>query len=208
MNEVIIETGYHATTTNNANTILATEFKKSISTNNKKHWLGNGVYFFTDIYWAVQWNIYELKKYINRNKNIEDFTVLTSKIVCNDDIMIDLSSGEGKEIFFYMQRCLRNKLQEEGKIELIEEVSRKSKKFLINLLEDYGFFDDFAVIKAIYIDQKEKDRVKKADDFIMNVQCQICVKDITYIKDTKEYSSKNKLHEIYLRLKEEEVWKK
>lgn len=58
MNEIISEKGYHATSVKNANSILNLEFHKSISTKEKMHWLGDGVYFFTDIAWAMQWNIY------------------------------------------------------------------------------------------------------------------------------------------------------
>ena len=74
MNEIISETCYHATSVKNANSILNSEFHKSISTKKKLHWLGDGVYFFTDIAWAVQWNINELKK--GENKETMIFLVI------------------------------------------------------------------------------------------------------------------------------------
>ena len=46
MNEVISEIGCHATLVKKANSILNSEFHKSISTKEKLHWLGDGVYFF------------------------------------------------------------------------------------------------------------------------------------------------------------------
>lgn len=52
MSELNFYTGYHATAIENVELILTQgfEFKR-----NKEHWLGNGVYFFTDLALAYWW---------------------------------------------------------------------------------------------------------------------------------------------------------
>lgn len=202
MDEKIIEIGYHATSNENAKSIIEIGFKKSISTPQKKHWLGDGVYFFTDIYWAVEWNINQLKREENYTKNIEDYTVLSSKIFYNEDDLLDLSSKEGKELLKYLMERLEDLLYSHGKISTVNKLDKKSKKFIVNLLEDYGFFENFGIIKATYIKQSEMKNVRYDDDFIMNIQCQICVKDNECIKEINEYPNREKLKDIYNNLKE------
>lgn len=197
MNAIKNEIGYHATSVKNAESILNSEFKKSISTKYKKHWLGDGVYFFTDIAWAVQWNINELRKEKNRDKNKKDFTILESVINVNHNFLLDLSSIEGESILAYLKECLIEKLKIEERVDLINKINQRSYKFLMNMLDDHGLLNNFYIIKATYIDKKEAKKVHHNDDFIFKVQCQLCIRNIKCIKQTKEYEDEEKLDELY-----------
>lgn len=201
MNEEINEIGYHATSLKSAELILKGNYNKSISTPSKKHWLGDGVYFFNDICWAVQWNVNELKKKKNKNKKISDFTVLKSKIIVYEDYLLDFSSVFGKEILEYLKEQLIEKLKKEKKEYLLEDIKKRSLKFFINLLEDYNLLEEFYVIKATYVEKRETEKIRHSDDFLMRIQCQICVKNTNCIKETQEYENKKKLYEIYDALK-------
>lgn len=201
MNDKINETGYHATSVRNSQKILKNGFDKSVSNQNKKHWLGDGVYFFTDIAWAVQWNINALKKKVNKNKTKEDFTILKSNIEVEDSYFLDFSSIEGEEILEYLKDGIIKKLKEENRDDLIDEINNRSSKFLINLLDDYGLLDDYYVLKATYIDRRKLNNINYSDDFILNSQCQICVRNIGCIKSTKDYKDFDRLNDIYSLLK-------
>lgn len=139
MNEIISEKGYHATSVKNANSILNLEFHKSISTKEKMHWLGDGVYFFTDIAWAMQWNINELKKKKNKGKNINEFTIIESLIEANKDYVFDLSSLIGKVTLSILKDELIKRLRVEKEEGLLQQINNRSLKFFMNILDDYGF---------------------------------------------------------------------
>lgn len=203
MNEVISETGYHATSVKNANSILNSEFHKSISTKEKMHWLGDGVYFFTDIAWATQWNINELKKKKNKSKNINEFTIIESLIEANKDYVFDLSSVIGKVTLSILKEELIKKLQAEKKEDLLQQINNRSLKFFMNILDDYGFLNKYYIVKATYIDKREAEKVHHSDDFILKVQCQICVRNIECIKNSEIYKSTENLKNIYSILKSE-----
>lgn len=191
------ETGYHATSVENAKSILTSNFEKSISTTNKKHWLGNGVYFFTDIAWAVQWNINALKKKENKDKSKEDFTILESKINIDSDFLLDLSSVMGKAILDFLKESLIKKLVIEGRDDLIKTINNRSLKFFMNLLDEYGFLNKYYIVKATYIDKKEAKKVHHKDDFILRIQSQVCVRNIECIGETKECEDTANIKSIY-----------
>lgn len=203
MNEVISETGYHATSVKNANSILNSEFHKSISTKEKMHWLGDGVYFFTDIAWAIQWNINELKKKKNKGKNINEFTIIESLIEANKDYVFDLSSVIGKVTLSILKEELIRKLQAEKREDLLRQINNRSLKFFMNILDDYRFLNKYYIVKATYIDKREAEKVHHSDDFILKVQCQICVRNIECIKNSEIYKSTENLKKIYSILKSE-----
>ena len=61
MNEKTLE-GYHATTIKRSEIILKDGFKISKSNADTWEWLGDGVYFWEDDYYAVQWNVIDIEK--------------------------------------------------------------------------------------------------------------------------------------------------
>lgn len=203
MDEIINEIGYHATSIKNANSILNSEFHKSISTKEKMHWLGDGVYFFTDIAWAVQWNMNELKKKKNKGKSINEFTIIESLIEANNNYVFDLSSVIGKVTLSILKEELINRLQAEKKEDLLKQINNRSLKFLMNILDDYGFLNKYYIVKATYIDKREVEKVHYSDDFILKVQCQICVRNIECIKNSEKYENIENLKKIYTILKSE-----
>ena len=55
--------GYHTTAIENVEDILKKGFHMSPS--DRGHWLGRGIYFFSDLYFATEWGIIGVIKKMN-----------------------------------------------------------------------------------------------------------------------------------------------
>lgn len=177
MNEKTL-TGYHATTKDKSQNILKNGFDISKSREENYEWLGDGVYFWEEDYYAVQWNIIDLEKN-KKNKSMDslkEYAIIKSKLKVNKLKLFELSSPEGSMIYNEFKNQLKDKFIKEGYGEYVDELLKRSDKFWINLLEDNGFFDEFDIITAIYKNEKNAENYK--DDIILNAQKQICVKTI------------------------------
>jgi hypothetical protein len=75
-------TGYHGTTSSNAELILKNNYKIS---SGDKEWLGDGVYFYNELSDAYEWR--------------ESEAILHSVIKIGEDEYLDIDSDEGKETF-------------------------------------------------------------------------------------------------------------
>lgn len=192
--------GYHGTSKEASESILKNGFKISKSKNKKYEWLGDGVYFWEDDYYAVQWNIINIEK-DNKDKNIEvleDYEIIKSKLKVNKLKLFELSSPEGSIIYKELKEKLSNRFVEEGYKNYIEKLSKQSDKFWINLLEDNGFFKEFDIITATYKNEKNKERYK--DDIVLNVQKQICVKNINCIITSELYKDKERILDLFSKI--------
>lgn len=72
MNEEIL-LGYHATDIKNIESIINDGFVESKAS--KGHWLGRGIYFFENLYYAVEWEIIGVIK-----QDIADYKELTKNV--------------------------------------------------------------------------------------------------------------------------------
>lgn len=78
--------------------------------------------FFSDIAWAVQWNINELKKEKNKGKNIKEITIIESLIEANEDYVFDLSSVIGKITLEILKEELIKRLQKDNEENLLKKL--------------------------------------------------------------------------------------
>lgn len=196
MNKIYI--GFHGTLRDKKDSIKEKGFEKSISTIIKKHWLGDGVYFFEDEYYAAEWNILDIER--NKKKGIYlrtfDYIILKGYIKCNTNKLMDMSSPEGITLYKYFKEKLKEKYIREGKREQIDKLDKRSAKFWMTTLSDNGFFDEFDVIIASYVRSKQKIE-RSEDDFIENHQRQICVRETKCINNVKEYTDIDRIKELY-----------
>lgn len=190
--------GYHGTLRENKNSIEDNGFDKSISTDKNQQWLGEGVYFFEDEYYAVDWNVLDIKRNIKKGIDLKvfDYIIFKASIICNANKMLDMSSPEGVELYKYFKCKLKQKYIKEGKQIEIEKLDKRSTKFWMNALSDNGFFDEFDVLLASYIRSKQKIG-KNDDDFIKNHQRQICVKELKCIYNLREYNDIDRIKDLY-----------
>ena len=192
-----ILTGYHGTTKEKSESILKQGFKISKSQEQKYEWLGDGIYFWDDIFYAVQWNIINMEKNYNdkNEKNLMNYAIIKSRIIVNKSKLFDISSPEGSIIYSKLKKKLEKKLIESGSEKLVEKLKKQSDKFWINILEDNGFFKEFDVIMAEFKNKKRNEKYK--DDILLNVQKQICVKNQKCIITSKLYRDKKRILDLF-----------
>lgn len=189
--------GYHATDFSNAEPILQNGFHESISENNQLEWLGNGVYFWEDDYYAVQWNVINIEKMlkIGTKKIPSDYVILKATIKADKLKVFDISSPEGSIVYNEMKKQLIDKYMEKGRQDIANRLINRSSKFWTNILENNGFFREFDIITAIYKNEKNEENYK--DDIVLNTQKQICVKNKKCIKTTEIYSDNERISSLY-----------
>ncbi len=189
--------GYHGTLKKKVKDILQNGFEPSISKENELEWLGDGIYFWEDDYYAVQWNIIDIeRKHLTKNiENFNNYDIIESKLVVSKSKLFELSSPEGSIIYNTFKKKMTDKFLKAGLKEEMEELKLKSDKFWINLLEDNGFFDEFDIITAIYKNSKSIEEFK--DDIVLNAQKQICVKNKKCIVKSESYGDTERIYTLF-----------
>lgn len=187
-------TGYHATKKMNEKNILKDGFKISNS-NNFHHWLGNGIYFWEDSYYAVEWNIIDLEKNgVLTQKNIlEQYTILEATIKAEKNKVINLSSPKGTIIFEKFKENVINSSNAEQK-ERLKKIDDDI--FWVNFMSKKGLFDKYNIIIANYNKTIKRENNNKAD-FIKYEQTQICVKSNDLIENVSVYRNTREIKELY-----------
>lgn len=190
-------TGYHATYSINIEPILEKGFKKSISKEGALEWLGDGIYFWEEDYYAVQWNVIDMERFSKQKivKKINDYTILKATIKVNKLKLFNMSSPEGSIIYNRLIKEVTDRYIKEGRKDIVDRLKNRSSKFWINLLEDGGFFEDFDVITAVFKNEKHKEIYK--DDIVLNAQKQICVKNERCIKNIEIYNDEDRISSLY-----------
>lgn len=178
--------GYHSTTSNKGKNILKSQYRKSISRTYDDQWLGDGVYFWEDCYYAVEWLII---------RKIREGVILKSFIKVDSDRVLDLSSPEGNIAYNYFINSLIEKYQDTEAVKLA--VEKDDDRIWMNVLEEKGFFDMFDVVIATYkkvIINEHQENEKY--NFVKCIQKQICVKNLSSISETKEYDDIERIDEL------------
>ncbi len=187
MDKAILE-GYHTTHRNNVKSILNNGFY--MSPPSKGHWLGKGVYFFEDLYYAIEWKIIGVlkKQYIENEEELKKASILLTKIDVKDYEMVDLSTPYGCDIFDTFLDVIKQNYSEEE----YKNILKKGDKYIIAALEKLEnvkkekYLSEFDVVCADYdrgIIKKDK---AKEDNFISGTQKQICVKNLRAIVKTEK----------------------
>ncbi len=174
-----ILTAFHTTQSGIEQSILNEGFNLSIG---KKHWLGKGIYFYRDIYFAIQWGFIGVVK--NSIPDIETFnkncTIISVELNCEEYNVLDMNTPDGYNIFISLKKIIEkfysqekcNYIYSKGDayliyvLELLEQKTKK--KFLANydiICAEYDY-------NIIY----KKDRILKSD-FAGCKERQICVKN-------------------------------
>jgi hypothetical protein len=187
--------GYHATQKENQSKILNNGFEISVSSNKNIQWLGNGVYFWLDDYYAVEWNIINAKS-DKKEYVLNNYAILESILICDRNKIFDVSSPEGSYLIKQLRNGLKKILINDNKKEMVKQLDNASDKYFIKFLEDYKLLEDFDMILATYR-KKNIDKAKYLDNFIEWEQRQICVKKLSVIKRTKRYTDKERIQQLF-----------
>lgn len=183
-----ILSGYHATDINNIELIKNNGFIESKAS--KGHWLGRGIYFFENLYYAVEWEIIGVIKH-----EVIDYEELTEKcgiIIADLDIenykVLDLSEPQGYVIFEYLLKIIKENYSKEK----YEYILSKGYAYVIKILEQLEikknekYISKFDVVCAAYPKNITKRKTNLPGDFISCVQKQMCVKNSNAIKKVEE----------------------
>lgn len=179
--------GFHGTSLNSAKEILKSNFELS---KGDIEWLGNGVYFFTigisskPEDQAEKWAIAQSWDNVSQNYRYNNYYVLKSKIVVDDNKFLDLTHEDGLEILECLVAKFKSKIKTLGKkLEYLDG-------FLINLARDEGILEIDAIKGNFYI-KLANERIKRIN--LRTNNCTICtvyqptynLKEITILKTGK-----------------------
>lgn len=184
---------YHGTSKENQESIFIEGFRESKP--KKGHWLGRGIYFYKNIYYAIEWNIIN---YIKKGDSYKDFTIKSAIIKATLNFekfqVLDLNDPIGYNHYLEIIKIIKEKFPEKIKkiekngdieiIRLLEELEEKTGKKYISmfdvLIADYP--------KDIY--NKGNKNIK--GNFLPCIQKQICVKNNNVIEKIEAVNLKNK----------------
>ena len=179
--------GFHGTSLKSAKEILNSNFELSIG---DIEWLGNGVYFFiTGISskpeeQAEKWAIAQSWDKTSQIYNYNNYCVLKSKIVVDENKFLDLTHEDGLEVLEYLVVKFESKIKTLGKkLDYLDG-------FLINLAREEGIFEIDAIKGNFYIKFADE-RIKRIN--LRTNNCTICtiykpidnLEEITVLKTGK-----------------------
>lgn len=167
----------------------------------KGHWLGKGVYFFEDLYYAVEWqSIGVLKVCIaDYDEVAEKCGIIESCIDIDNYETLDLSTPYGYSIFEELLNQIKKSTTEQQFNRLKEKGDRYLISFLEKMEEKTGEknISKFDVVCAHYNKKIIKQSEDIPENFIKCIQKQICVKNMCAITQSNEYTNQKELKKYY-----------
>lgn len=187
MNEEIL-LGYHATDIKNIESIINDGFVESKAS--KGHWLGRGIYFFENLYYAVEWEIIGVIKQdiADYKKKKKKCGIVVAELDKRNYKVLDVSEPQGYAIFEYLLKIIKENYSEEK----YNYILSKGYAYIIKILEyleikkKKQYLSRFDIICAVYPKNISKIKTNLPGDFISCVQKQICVKNPRAIKKVEE----------------------
>ena len=198
MNEETKIICYHGTTKESQESIFKEGFDESKP--EQRHWLGRGIYFYQNIYYAIEWGIIH---FINEDDTFSEYVskcaVIEATLNLKDFEWIDLNDPIGYKVFLEIIEELKErfpkkikKIEKDGDIELIRLIEKIEK----NTGEDY--ISDFDIIMADYPkDIYKKGNKNQVGNFLPCVQKQICVKNKDVIQKIERMNLNSEIIEQY-----------
>ncbi len=190
MEQEIIK-GYHATAKSNETSIIKFGYDMS-KCKEEEQWLGKGIYFWTSLYYAVEWNYIKSHSF-SRNailkKVINDRIIFVANIFVENDRMLDLSSPEGTILFEEFQKAIAESLGEDE----VKKANQKDDVCWIYILQKFGFFEQFDVVIATYKKEIKPSNIRSPRNFEKYIQKQICVKKTSNIINNQLYTDLDRI---------------
>ncbi|MGD6874236.1 hypothetical protein ACQCU1_18905 [Sutcliffiella horikoshii] len=155
----------------------------------KKHWLGDGSYFFVEDFYSYKWIVemfkarhHESCTYDNLNKH---YLILTGEVCIEKNRVFDLTRAEHKILFDRVYK----KLDEKNEIKHYDIAEGVVLNYMFNKLNYHKLFD---VVKAVFSLNKYKyEDIKTRVGYMP--QEQVCIKNNEVVNDIKEYNFKERI---------------
>lgn len=177
-------TAFHTTAKSNVENILNNGFYPSTKSS---EWLGKGVYFYRDIYFAVQWAFIGVVK--NNIANIEDFaeqcSIISVDLNCEKYQVLDVNTPDGYKIFLALKDLIKKFYSEEK----CQEIYNKGDAYIFYTLEllekqlKQKFLSCFDIICAEYDNNIYNKKRSEKSDFTCCKERQICIKNTDAIEN-------------------------
>ena len=93
---------YHGTRKKSANSILISNC--FYPTTGDRHWLGDGIYFYEEDFYAYNWLVYDFKKkfdkeVLDKDKIIHNYSILSVNLDINPERIFNFEKAEHKILF-------------------------------------------------------------------------------------------------------------
>ncbi|HEY3377783.1 MAG TPA: hypothetical protein VGL77_09855, partial [Armatimonadota bacterium] len=163
-----------------------------------QQWLGDGVYFWTEVIEAYRWIRSPWEREIRKKKLdpaqfrlIDHYCILQAKVSTAHARVFDLTTQKHRTAFDRMLQLMKEKVKRGrlGDKEVAETV------VLNHMFQRLKFSEDYDLVLMSFPRQ-----FHKYADFVTRIgfiwQCQICVKNTAIIADIAEYPLSTALHEL------------
>ena len=191
---------YHSTLKCNEEKILKNGLEKSINDSEMLLWLGEGIYCWESIYYAVEWNVIKFEKNLDVDDTFENFckeyTILKVKIECEDNEILNLSTPEGSIIFNEFKKDILNKeMTSKTKQQLIAK--KDEDPFWVDFMINKNVFSEFKVLTAVYLKSIKNKNIDKANNFLEYNQKQIWILDESCSQNIDTYKDEDTIKRMY-----------
>lgn len=179
---------YHGTSAEAVGDIIKEKNMKSSL--GEKHWLGDGVYFFEEDFYAFKWILdsYSNQEKIKFNENnfINNFSILEGEIKTKKIRVFDLTKMEFKTIFDMIYTKIKDKKEGYEKLKKHKVSEGVVLNYIFNILEYDKEFD--LVIAMFTLNKKNYTGTHMKLGYMP--QKQICVKNKEAIKEIRSFNYK------------------
>lgn len=132
------------------------------------HWLGNGIYFFSEKTWAINW--------VNKSKY--GFAILKAEISCEDKEYFDLDLPKNQHKLVEYIREIDTELKKQNKAVVFKENEKdKQRCFYLDIIKEKY---DYKILKHTFL-LKNANKITSDMGFCVT-QVQFCVTDKKNIK--------------------------
>lgn len=183
---------YHGTNKNNIKSILKS--KEMNFSRGDRHWLGDGIYFYEEEFYAYNWLVYDYKykcgkESYDKEKINKDYGIISVNLDVIEERIFSFEKGEHKILYDIAFEKANNKIKNSLRF---KEVKFCEGVVLNIMFKELGYNEKYDLITAIFT--RRKTNYKGIDmrlDYIPEKQ--LCVINKSIIKNIKEFNFKNKV---------------
>jgi len=173
--------GFHATTNKSCDNIF--KIKHFNYSQGDRHWLGDGIYFYIDDFFAYRWCVLECKKIIKTKLNAkcitDNYSIIKIGISVDSDRIFDLDNIQIKFFFLEAYKLIRDSKDYIPRLKSVEMAEGVVLNYLFNEM-NYG--KDYDIIHASFGGSKQV-QLRHG-----TIEKQICIRNDSVIKNMRKFN--------------------